>query len=240
MAELTQEMVQRRLDGVASGTFQPEIPGLPGLVFVKLGLSERGKSSRAYSAKLKELFACGEYFSEAMLPTVLGKVCKDNGLDIGVIKKQRELLKRFYESIPADLAGPVDQLTEEEAAQLSPEEKTQRQAVIEERGKKIMEFMQNFYTEEDYRVMDQAKQIENLEQHLKSNTAEHHARKHQMETEILLCARQEDIKKPYFESIEQIQELEDTNRQGLVQLYMKWKQFKEGMLPQFFRSDNPH
>jgi len=239
MADLTDEMVRRRLDTVASSSFQPEIPGLEGIVFVKMGLKERGNASRAYSSKLKELFATGDCFSEAMLPTVLGKVCKDNGLDIKVLNKQREIMKRFYDTCPPDLMGPIDPLTDEEVALLSPEEQAERQANIEERGKTIMEFTQNFYTEEDYRVMDQVKQIENLEQHIKSNTAEHQARKHQMETEILLCARKiDDIEKPYFGCIEDIQEIEDYNQPGLVQLYMKWKQFKEGLLPQFFRPDN--
>jgi len=67
MSELTNEMVGRRYEIVASGTYTPEIPGLPGLTFVKLGLKERGASSRAYSSKLKELMAAGGYFSEALL-----------------------------------------------------------------------------------------------------------------------------------------------------------------------------
>lgn len=239
MAELTNDMIQRRLETVASGTYSPEIPGLPGITFVKMGLKERGQSSRAYSAKLKDLMAAGGYFSEALLPSVLEKTCKENGIDISVLSKQRQIQKRFYDSIPKELMEPYDKLTDEEVALLPPEVREERQKAIEERGRQIMEFMQSFYTEEDQKILEQCKQIEALEQHLKANTAEHHARKHQMETEILLCARRsDDISIPYFGSIEEIQELEDRNRQGLVQLYLKWKQFKEGMLPDFFRPNN--
>lgn len=239
MAVLTNEMVGRRYETVASGTYSPEIPGLPGIVFVRMGLKERGISSRAYSSRLKELMAAGGYFSEALLPSVLEKTCRENGLDIGVLKKQREIMKRFYDSIPADLAGPIDKLTEEEVALLSQEERDERNKAIEDRGRQIVEFMQNFYTEEDQRVQEQARQIEQLEQHLKANTAEHHARKHQMETEILICVRRsDDAEKPYFTIIEDIADLEDRDREALVQLYMKWKQFKEGLLPDFFRPYN--
>lgn len=239
MAELTAEMVQRRYETVASGTYSPEIPGLLGLTFVKMGLKERGISSRAYSSKLKELMAAGGYFSEALLPSVLERACIENGLDIGVLRKQREILRRFYDSIPKDLAGPFDQLTEEEVALLSPEERAEREKAIEERGRRVMDWQQGFFTEDDYRVMSQARQIEQLEQHLRANTAEHRAREYQMQTEILLCARRsDDIDKPYFSSIEEIAELEDRNRDALVQLYLKWKQFKEGLAPQFFRPDH--
>lgn len=239
MSNLTKDMVQRRLETVASGSFQPEIPGLPGLVFIKMTLKERGYSSRAYSSKLKECMATGDYFSEAMIPSVLEKACRDNGMDPGVIAKQKEILKRFYKSAPQDLVDPIDELTDEEVSELSPEEKAERTGAIEERGRRIMEFMTGFYTEEDQRILEQARQIEDLEISIKNNTAEHQARKHQMETEILLCARRiDDISQPYFPSIEEMLALEDTNRNGLVQLYLKWKQFKEGLLPQFFRPDN--
>lgn len=239
MAELTQDMIQRRFETVASGTYEPEIPGLPGVAFVKLGLKERGVASRAYSSKLRELMALGGYFNEALLPTVLEKACRDNGLDISVLQKQREILKRFYDSIPRELAGPFDELTDEEVALLPPEEKETREKALEERGQRIAEFIQNFYTAEDQKIFAQCKQIEALEQHLKTNTVEHNARKHQMETEILVCAkRADDITQSYFSSIEEIQELEDTNPEGLVQLYMKWQQFKNGLHPQFFRPDS--
>ncbi|HBX22673.1 MAG TPA: hypothetical protein DEF34_03395 [Desulfotomaculum sp.] len=239
MAGLTTEMIQKRYETVASGTYAPEIPGLPGLVFVKMGLAERGHSSRAYSAKLKELYAAGGYFSEALLPAVLEKTCRENGLDVKVMQKHREIMKRLFESIPAELAKPYDQLTPEEVAQLAPEEQAARAKEIEQHGRRMMEWANAFYTDDDRQVMEQAKQIESLEQHLKANTAEHHARKHQMEMEILLCVRKaDDIEKPYFGSVEDVQELEDRNRQGLVRLYMTWKQFKEGLLPDFFRADS--
>lgn len=239
MADLTEPMVNRRYETVASGTYTPEIVGLPGLTFVKMGLREKGASSRAYSAKLKELMNQGGYFNEALLPTILERTCRENGIDTSVIQKQRDILQRFWDSVPRDLQDPVDELTPEEVAELSPEELDARNQLIEARAQRFKDIMENFYKPEDYRILEQAKQIENLELQLRNNTAEHHARKHQMETEILLCARKsEDTEKPYFSSIEDIQELEDTNRDGLVQLYMKWKQFKEGLLPQFFRPDS--
>lgn len=239
LAELTNEMVQRRLETVSSGTYMPEIPGLIGIIFVKMNLQERGQSARSYSFKLKELMSAGGYFSEALLPSVLQKACRENGIDINVLKKERDIQKRFYDSIPKEYTEPYDELTEEEVAELPPEERDRRDQELEERGKQIMEFMQNFYTEEDQKILEQCRQIEALEQHLKNNTAEHLSRKYQIENEILLCARQsDDINQPYFSSIEEIQELEFTNRQGLIQLYLKWKQFKEGMLPEFFRPDN--
>lgn len=231
--ELTADMVQRRYETVASGTYAPEIPGLPRLVFTKMGLKERGASSRAYSSKLKELMAEGGYFSEALLPTVLERTCRENGIDPGVIRKQRDIVKRLYETMPTELQGPYDQLTDEEVAQLAPEAKDEREKAIQGRGKQIMEFIQGFYTEEDHKVMEVARQIEALEQHLRSNTAEHRAREYQMQTEILHCARREDDI-AYFESIEEIAGIEDRNRESLVQLYVKWKQFKGGLHPDFF------
>ncbi len=239
MSELTKDMVERRLDQVASGFFKPEISGLTGLVFIKMGLKERGKSSRAYSSKLKELLNEGGYFSEALLPTALKKICDDNGLDVGVLKKSRDLMKHFYKEIPDHLTGSYDELTDEEVALLPQEEKTERQKEIQARGREIIEYLQNYFTEDEQKVIDQAKQVQALEEHLKVNTAEHFARKHQMEIEILLCARSEDdIQIPYFKSQEEIQGLGDINKNGLVQLYLKWKQFKEGMYPQFFRPNN--
>ena len=239
MAALTPEMVQRRLETVSSGTYAPEIPGLPGIVFVKMGLKEKGISSRAYSSKLKELMSLGGYFNEAMLPTVLKKACEENGIDPGVIRKQQQILKRFYDDIPKEFRDPLDQLTPEEVALLSPEERDQRAKEIEERGNKIMAWQLNYFTAEDREIMEQVEQIDQLETHLKANTAEHHARQHRDTAEIQQCARREDnINKPYFGSVEDILELEDRNRDALVQLYMKWNQFKNGMLPQFFRPDS--
>ena len=241
MAELTKDMVQRRLDSTASATFQPEIPGLPGILFVRMGLKEKGKSSRAYSGKLKELYAEGGYFSEPMIKTIIERAAKENGIDPKVIKKRVEIERKFYESIPPELAGPYDQLTEEEVGLLSPEERTERDKAIEERGLQIMEFMKGAYNEEQLQIFEQAKQLEDLERELRSNTAERHAREHQLQSELLMCARKvDDQEQPYFSDIEEISALEHENRQGLVQLYTKWQQFKEGYLPQFFRPDHTH
>ncbi|MFZ3171969.1 MAG: hypothetical protein WA118_08320 [Carboxydocellales bacterium] len=239
MSKLTDDMIQRRLETVSSGSYTPAIPGLDGLVFVKMGLAERGVSARAYSSRLKELYALGGYFSQALIPFTLAKICKDNGLDMKVLDKNREILKRFYDSIPAELAAPLDGLTDEEVQELSPEGIELRDKALEERGVKMFEYMQTFYTDEDRQVMDLAKQIEQLETHIKNNTAEHLAWMHQMDTEILISSKKaEDTGSPYFSSIDEIKELEYTNREGLVHLYLKWKQFKEGLLPEFFRPDN--
>lgn len=162
---------------------------------------------------------------------------KVNGIDMSALRKQREIIKRVWESIPADLQDPIDELTDEEVACLSPEEREARNKAIDDRAMRFKTVMENAYTPEDIVILEQAKQIENLELQLRNNTAEHQARKYQMETEILICAKKsENIEVPYFSCIEEIQELEDTNRDGLVQLFMKWKQFKEGLVPQFFCS----
>lgn len=240
MADLIAEMVDRRYETVASGTYSPEIPGLPGITFIKMGLKERGASSRAYSAKLIELMNQGGYFSEALLPTILERTCRENGIDMAVLQKNREIVKRLFDAAPEDLIEPIDELTDEEAALLSPEQKAERERYIEDRGRRIADFMTSFFTANDQKIMDQAKQIENLELQLRNNTAEHNARKYQMEMEILLCARKSDnIDQQYFSCIDEIQELDDTNQAGLIQLFMKWKQFKSGLLPQFFRPNNP-
>lgn len=239
MTELTKEMVQRRYDAVASGTYSPEIPGLPGLTFVKMSLKEKGVSSRAYSAKLKELMAEGGYFNEAFMPTLLERACKENGIDIGVLRKQRELMKKYIDSIPPELNGPFDKLTPEEVALLSPEEQEERNKAIQERGRQIGEWQENFFTEDDHRLMGQARQIEQLEQHLRYNTAEHRARAHQATTEILVCARKaEDIKKPYFSGEEEVEEFGARNNQMLVELFSRWNQFKSGLIQDFFRPDS--
>ena len=235
MTELTNEMVNRRFEAVASGTYAPEIPGLPGLVFTKMGLKERGISSRAYASKLKELYSKGGFFSEAFLPTILEKACKESGIDLNdVLRKQREILKRYHDSIPEEFTKAFDELTDEEVALLSPEEQKEREKAIAEHGRRAMEWQQNFITEEDQKFMDQAKQIERLEQHIKSHTAEHHARAHQAVQEILVCSKKEDGATPYFSSEEEIEDFMTANTQIGITLFWKWNQWKGGLLPDFF------
>lgn len=236
--ELTADMVQRRYETVASGTYAPEIPGLPGLVFMKMGSKERGASSRAYASKLKELMAQGGYFNEALLPSVLEKACIDNGVDLGVIRKQREILKRLFDSIPEEFKKGIDELTDEEVTLLSPEEKEEREKAKAEHGKRAVEWQQNFFTEDDQKIMAQAKQIEALEQHLRTNTAEYYARMHQAIQEILICSKKEDGETPYFSLEEEIEEFCALNFQIGATLFAKWNQFKTGLNPEFFRPNS--
>lgn len=239
MSKLTSEMVERRLHQVASSTFVPEIPGLPGLEFHKLTLADRGRASRAYAAKLKELNAAGGYYNEALIPTVLERVCRENGLDMAATLRQAKASQqRFYDSMPKEFTLPFDQLTEEEVALLSPEEREEREQAIVERGRRILEWQQQFYTADDRRVVKESQQIEALEAHLLANTVEHQARIYQMCEEILCCACTEDAK-PYFDSVDEILGLADQSEQLLATLWLKWRQWKAGAAPQFFRPDHP-
>lgn len=229
MMELTQEQIERRAETVISGTYKPEIPGLD-IVFHRMGLAEKGISSRAYSSKLKELYDVGGYFSEFAVPTVLRKVCKENGLDAGAIAKKRALMERMYKSIPEEFAGPYDQLTDEEVAELSPEAHAARASGMADRGRRMTEWMFGFYSDDDHALLAEAEQVERIEAHIRANTAEHFARKHQMETEIVQCARREDGAAA-FASIDAVQNLPSA---VLTQLYLKWKQFREGLTENFF------
>ncbi len=229
--ELTQEQIERRAEGVVSGSYRPDVPGLD-VLFIRMTLSDRGASSRAYSAKLKELFDAGGYFSEFALPNVLRKVCQDNHLDLDALQRKRAIQERLFRSIPPDLQGPYDSLTDEEVAELPAEARESRQQAIAERGQRSVEWLAHFYADADREVLAEAEQIEQLENHIRSHTAEHLARKHQMEMEILRCTRQAgNPEQPYFKSIEQIQNLPPA---VLTPLYMKWKQFREGMTDAFF------
>jgi hypothetical protein len=233
MAELTQEMIERRFQKASANPLTVNIAGLPGLCFVPMTGKERGKSSRAYSSRLMELHKEGGYYSEALLPTVLKKVCEQNGLDIKILNRKLTLQRKLFESVPEELAGPYDQLTLEEVAEMPAEEQQKREQAIQERGQRIAEFMQKLYTDEEREDLAQIEQIEQLEQHLRSNTAEHHARAYQMLTEILLCVRQEDDPgKPYFDNIEEIEAIRP--QETLVNLFMAWRQFREGYPSDFF------
>lgn len=226
--ELNQQQIERRAETVISGTYKPEIPGLD-IVFHRMTLADKGISSRAYSSKLKELYDLGGYFSEFAVPTVLRKVCKENGLDVGTIAKKRELMERLYRSIPEEFSGPYDQLTDEEIAELSPEAREARSAGMDERGRRAAEWMLGFYTDDDHAMLAEAEQVERIEAHIRANTAEHFARKHQMETEIVQGARRTDGTAA-FASIDDVQNLPSA---VLTQLYLKWKQFREGLNENF-------
>jgi len=240
---LGQEFNTRRLESVASGNFEPHIPDLPGLLFVKMNGADKGAANRAYSAKLKELFNEGGWFARALLPTYLDRQAKEAGLPTNLRTKVRAIQERLMKSIPAELDKPYDRLTDEEVQLLSPEERQARDEAIMALGKQRFEWLQSFYTEEERRTLAQMEQMENLEQHLITQTAEYQAEKHQVHTELLRCCRrlpdqEYDAKTmpPYFESIEQIEELEETvGTEPMVQLYAKWRLFKMGYDPDYFR-----
>ncbi|MBC9783549.1 hypothetical protein H1S01_03355 [Heliobacterium chlorum] len=238
MAELTEDMIRNRLNQIQSGIYEPEINGLPDLVLHKITLQAKGKASQAYSSKLKELMAQGGMFNEAFLPRVLEKACKDAGIDLKAPTKQRKALERFFKEAPHDLLGPIDQLTDEEASLLPEELQKERQKAIEERTQRLSEFMETFHNEDELRAIEETKMIEDLERQLRAQTYEHRAREYQLLTEIFESAKTKEGK-PYFSLVEQIAELDLTNQEALIQLFFRWRLFKEGRLPEFFRANYP-
>ena len=237
MAELTQDMIEARAAEVIGGMFEPYIPSLGGLLFVKMDLRAKGISSRAYSARLIELHKQGGYYPEALLPQVVKRLCAEQGIDYdAVLRKQRTLLKKIQDNVPADLAGPIDKLTDEEAARLSSEEREARDVAIRERGQKIAAYVESQYTPEDWEVRAQADMIEALERDLQAQTYEHHARKAQMEAEILHCCRKVDNPDgPYFADLDDMAgKLEAVGDEAAVLLMVKWRLFKQGRNPDFF------
>ncbi len=237
---LPQEFNQRRLDEVASGTFAPAIPGLPGIKFIKLINKAKGIASRAYSKRLMELYKEGGVFSKALIPTYLERQATEAGIDPKAHGKMREAIRLHLEKAPAELKKPYDELTDEEVALLSPESQDERRKAVEEHGRKCTEYMAELYKNEEYkRLLFQAEQLEQLETHLLNNSAEHLANMHRVNTELLLCCVREDDEKPYFASIEEVEELEERlGTEIMKQLYIKWHQFKHGLDPQFFRPDS--
>lgn len=255
--EPTREQIQKRLDAVASTTFMPDIPGLEGLVLVKLDPAMKNKANLAYSQRLKELYAMGGFFSEALLNSTLKNICQQNGFDYTAQRRRRELEKRFYDSVPPEFKDPALRISQEELAEKSPEEQEEIVKALQERGAKINEFMQNFYKPEDYELIAMADEIDNLEAHIKSNTAEHHARVYRTMVEMIAGCRYIKLThkewaektpeersllikqaEPYFPSVEAIDQLAEINNPALQELFMKWHQFKEGLLVDYFRPDN--
>ncbi|MCQ4363140.1 hypothetical protein KQR54_18750 [Mycobacterium gordonae] len=235
--ELTQAQVDRRADRVLSGTYSPELPGLH-VVFVRMSLADKGESSRAYSSRLKSLIDEGGFFSDYAIPSVLRKVCQDNGLDLGAVTAKRKITERLYNAIPPEYQTPYDNLTEDEIALLPDEARADRQRGVTERGQRITEWLTAFYTDEERTIIAEAEQIEQLESHLRANTIEHQARKHQMETEILRgvrCAEQPE--QHYFSDIEEIQSLPPAL---LTQLYMRWRQWRDGNTENFTSPSLPN
>ncbi len=238
MTELEKKFVEQRLTNIKNGEYAPLIDGLPDLLFVKLDNRVKGITSRTYSKKLMEYIKEG-LPSEALLPQLLKQACADAGLDIKVLNKKMELMKKIHEEAPGDLQGPYDSLTPEEVAQLTDEEREARQKGIAERGRRILEFTMNLYSPEEKEMLEQIQQIEAIERNLRNNTAERYARQDQALLELLDgCRRVDKPEQPYFASTDEITALDETNREALVQLFMKWQQFKEGKLPEYFRADS--
>jgi hypothetical protein len=238
MTELEKKFIGQRLTDIKNGEYAPSIEGLPNLLFVKLDNKVKGIASRTYSKSLFEYLREG-LKSEAMLPQMLKQTCADAGLDIKVLNSKVDLMKKIYDNTPDELQGPYDSLTEEEVEQLSPEENEARSKGIAERGKRILEHITNIYTPEDQEILNQIQQIEAIERNLRNNTAERYARQDQMVVELLHCCRRIDNPvAAYFTSVDEIADVDNAKRGALVQLFMKWAQFKEGKLPEYFRSDN--
>jgi hypothetical protein len=236
--EVTPEMIQARVDSVVSGTYRPAIPGLPGLVFTKMGVIEKGKSARAYSKKLLELMKEGGFIHEAMLPSHLKKAMESAGIPLDITKKQRDIIQRFTDSIPENLAGPIDELTPEEVELLSPEQTEARKEAILARFELVKDWEQSFYTDADREVMATTALLENLETQLRSLTYEHNARAFQAVSEIQTCAKTEDDK-PYFATVEDILLMDIESPNLLVELFWQWTTYKKGLNPQFFRPNSP-
>ncbi|MFO7172056.1 MAG: hypothetical protein DIU70_003675 [Bacillota bacterium] len=228
MAELTQDMIERRYLKVASNPTPVNIPGLPGLFFKPMGPKERGISSRAYSQALFKYIQEG-YPSEHALGELVKRAAANSGLDYRVLARKAAILRKYQQAVPEELQGPYDQLTPEEVAELPPEEQAKREQAIRERGRRIVELLQTALTEEEREALRQIEQIEALEQHLRQQTAEWHARRDQAVAEILACAVKEDGS-PYFPGGEE--ELEQVER--LADLFLAWYQFRNGMPSDFF------
>lgn len=238
--EVTPEMIQARVASVVSGTYKPAIPGLPGLVFVQMDAVAKGKSAREYSRKLMELMKDGGFFHEALLPKKIQNAMDDAEIPRNIHDQGRAILKRFNESIPQDLIGPIDELTAEEVAQLSEEQREARIQAIKDRFEKVKEFEQTFYTNEDREVMSLVSQVEELEKQLRSLTYEHNARAYQTVFEVQICSRmEENLDHPYFNSIDEILQLDLQQPNLLVELFWQWTTFKKGLNPQFFRPNSP-
>lgn len=228
---LTQEQIERRAEQIVDGVFVPHIDALPNLAFVPLSPAAKGRASRAYSRRLTELMREGGLYSQALIPQILKDRCAEAGLDIAVLAESKKLMRQLYNEIPTELQGPVDALTEEEVALLSPEEQAERQRKIEERARRVDEFWDRFWTGERLRIFTEAQQVEALEKELRKHTYETYATVYRFHVELLESARKaDDIEKPYFASADEIAALPEAV-QGV--LFHKHQRFLEGAEPGF-------
>lgn len=236
----TQEQIERRFDQIIDGLGYPVIPALPGLVFRRLNLGERGEASRAFSRFLVEDMAKGGRFSEPLLMTELRRRCLEVGANYDDLMAAEEAFKkRIYDESPPDLSGEARRLTDEELAVMAPEARDAYIAQLRERANRIREFLANLFTPEEKIVRGQIEQVKNLQANLQANTYEHHARVHRRLTEILSGARREvpgtpaDRWPPYFGSLEELYDLGDTDEATWLTLCAKWVEFREGRWPGF-------
>lgn len=231
----TREQIEQRIDQIIDGFGYPHLPALPGIVFRRLTLAERGEVSRAYSKFLKEDMTQGGRFSEFLMPTELRRRCREVGLDYDELMAQEESFQqRTFDQAPADLRGPATVLTDEEFEQLTPEAQQSYRDSMIKRGEAIKEFLLNLFTPEERTIRAQIAQVQNLETHLKQQTYEHHARVHRMLEEILRGARRaDDLAEPYFGSIDELYELQETDPTTWLSLSAKWREFREGKWPGF-------
>lgn len=230
MTELNQNQVERRFQTATSNPVPVTIPGLDGLFFRPLTGGEKGVSSRAYSKALMGYMAEG-LPSEYMLQQNLRRAVEASGLSMGVLKRKAALYEKQMKAIPEELVGPYDQLTPAEVAELPLEEQQSRAEAIVERGKRIVELLATALTDEEREALQQIGQIEQLEQHLRQQTAEFAARRDQMVQELLMGARTADGEQ-YFGGVDYLAAIEP--QEALVNLMVAWRQFREGQSSDFF------
>lgn len=229
----TGAQVEARAAEIINGIGFPYIPVLPGLTFQRLGLAQRGESSRAYSRFLKEDMAQGGRFAEALLPTELRRRCTEVGIDYDDLTvAAEELQRRVFDTAPADLRDAAPRLTDEEFAAMSTEEQELYNSQLRERGLRIKEFLEGLFSPAEKAIRAQVDQVKLLETQLRYQTYEHHARVHQRLVEIQLGARTE-TGEPYFASIDEIAELEQTDVATYLILCERWREFLEGRWPGF-------
>lgn len=240
----TQSQIERRADHIIGGLGYPYLPALPGIVFRRLTLGEKGEASRAFSRALKEEMASGARFSDALVMTELRRRCHEVGIDYDeLMAREEEFQRRIYDLAPADLAAE-QRLTDEEVAAMPDEDRESYLAQLKERGQRIMAFFANLFTPEEKIVRGQIEQVKLLKAQLQQETYEHHARIRERLVEILRGARREvegesaDKWPPYFSSLEELYDLGDTDRDTWLQLADKWKHYKAGLWPGFTRQSS--
>jgi len=230
VAELSQEMVERRLLRVTASPTPVHIDGLPGLGFVPLDSAARGRAARAYSEELMRLFRDG-YPSRRVIERQVREIALANGVDPDAWKKRQAIQAKLLQ-MPDHLRGPVDQLTDEEVALLPPEEQERRRQQVEERGREIAEWLEANLGEEERRALEDAATLDAWYDDLVKGTAEHLAEIWRANVEIAWAARRlEEPAKPYFDGPDAVARLPERT---LARLYAEWRAFRDGLPADFF------